>query len=1293
MKRDFLGSLNCQRRPIVLVFLLLFLLLVGSSFGQNDNRIPFRHRVGTPPPNTSNVFNIRGDFTIIGNTNLTLLNYSDGTNNSNNQMVYVDADNDPSTINSSRADLVFSRENGADPSCSEILYAGLYWSGRATPGLGEEFQVIESLTPGSPQTVTNQTQDVFHTNQVSFSSYTLSISREGSQGQRYVRYTLASSGTGDTYQFEFTNNSSDPGRYRIGTSGDWTTLSNQSSVTADGISTLTFSPIVITGSQINLSVNRLVRNAATNGNTGSYQNTDNFLTLVANGTYTPLVTNFKTLNKRKVKIKGPGASTYTEVTASQNHILYPNGELADMFVGYADITQYVQTQGIGSYSVGDLALTEGNGGNTGFYGHWGIVVVYKNSKMAWRDVTIFDGYSFVQSPGDGALASGELLISGFNAVQNGDVKIKMGVMAGEGDRGISGDFLEIRNAAGTTWQRLSHPLTSTGNFFNSSIYTPVWNSSNALVETPRFPNLLNNTGIDIAMWEIPNPNNSIIANSQTATTFRYGSTQDLYNIYAIAFAVDAYVPEVVGLNQAKFINSTPTTSNPTISPGGEIEYHLDIRNLGSEGIENGRIIIPIPYTATYLSASEQIFFSPSQSGGVVYDPSYGATGAIIWNFGNIPVPNDPNEILARLTYRFKATEDCFILSNANCEASIAVSGIVSGRGSISRTEFNSIQLIQGYLDGTCLGEPIQTPLTIPIVGAEEFVQNNCREEDTFKFFYFCNVDSSTGIPVDEIRNSFPRGTRFFDGADPFTANEYDGNNPFPANDGIYYAIPPSSNDCVFQFNIFVTIVVTSPNIPQASDLQFCVGEVIPDMASLIQPSNSGSVNPYSVFLFMQETGGIPQTSFQINSGNSGQTTFWVAEGFNPNCLGPRVPVTVTVSPRPDNPQASDILSCFAPGQILTAQAQVGPGETVFWYDTAIGGQLVNSPTLSSLGTITYFAETVNSATGCASAQRTAVTLTFFDCAIGLEKTGQIVDVDGNGVTNAGDKIVYTFLVSNPGNIPINGITLSDPSIVVNGSSIPTLEASESNNSNFKGEYILTQGDIDNGSFTNSASVQGTVFGQQVSSNDSDTQVFQQVPALNIQKTVAESSYSAVGDVLNYTVVVTNTGNVTTLSNVVVVDPLTGLNQTIASLAPTASQSFNTSYTIVQSDLDNGSVGNTASASSGSVSVSDQVVVNAVQSPALGIQKTVAEGSFDAVGDVLNYTVVVTNTGNVTLSNVVVVDPLTGFQPDHRFAGSNRFPELQYLLYRSSQADYRQRVRLPIQLPLLRVRYPFPTKLL
>ena len=59
---------------------------------------------------------------------------------------------------------------------------------------------------------------------------------------------------------------------------------------------------------------------------------------------------------------------------------------------------------------------------------------------------------------------------------------------------------------------------------------------------------------------------------------------------------------------------------------------------------------------------------------------------------------------------------------------------------------------------------------------------------------------------------------------------------------------------------------------------------------------------------------------------------------------------------------------------------------------------------------------------------------------------------------------------------------------------------------------------------------------------------------------------AAGDVLNYTVTVTNTGNVT-LTGVTVVDPLTGQNISGVTLAPGASQTFNTSYTLTQADLD------------------------------------------------------------------------------------------------------------------------------
>ena len=84
----------------------------------------FTQRESTATP-TKFIYNIRGDYTMIGNTNLTLDVYGNNTNNSNNYMHYVDVDSDPNTLNSSSAMLNFSSENGAIPSWSLILFAGL----------------------------------------------------------------------------------------------------------------------------------------------------------------------------------------------------------------------------------------------------------------------------------------------------------------------------------------------------------------------------------------------------------------------------------------------------------------------------------------------------------------------------------------------------------------------------------------------------------------------------------------------------------------------------------------------------------------------------------------------------------------------------------------------------------------------------------------------------------------------------------------------------------------------------------------------------------------------------------------------------------------------------------------------------------------------------------------------------------------------------------------------------------------------------------------------------------------
>ena len=125
---------------------------------------------------------------------------------------------------------------------------------------------------------------------------------------------------------------------------------------------------------------------------------------------------------------------------------------------------------------------------------------------------------------------------------------------------------------------------------------------------------------------------------------------------------------------------------------------------------------------------------------------------------------------------------------------------------------------------------------------------------------------------------------------------------------------------------------------------------------------------------------------------------------------------------------------------------------------------------------------------------------------------------------------------------------------------------------------------------------------------------------------------------------TNAGN-TTLAAVTVTDPgVTGLSCTPANgsaLAPGASMSCTATHTVTQADLDAGHYANTACVDDGAGGAAQQCAtkdVPAVQAPTLSITKAATETSFNAVGQVLHYTIVATNAGNTTLAAVTVTDP-------------------------------------------------------
>jgi uncharacterized repeat protein (TIGR01451 family) len=91
--------------------------------------------------------------------------------------------------------------------------------------------------------------------------------------------------------------------------------------------------------------------------------------------------------------------------------------------------------------------------------------------------------------------------------------------------------------------------------------------------------------------------------------------------------------------------------------------------------------------------------------------------------------------------------------------------------------------------------------------------------------------------------------------------------------------------------------------------------------------------------------------------------------------------------------------------------------------------------------------------------------------------------------------------------------------------------------------------------------------------------FLEKPILALTKSASPATYSAVGQAINYTLVATNNGNVA-LNNVSINDPkLSALNcDQPATLSVGASLTCTGSYTITQTDMNNGSLTNTANAS-------------------------------------------------------------------------------------------------------------------
>ncbi len=272
---------------------------------------------------------------------------------------------------------------------------------------------------------------------------------------------------------------------------------------------------------------------------------------------------------------------------------------------------------------------------------------------------------------------------------------------------------------------------------------------------------------------------------------------------------------------------------------------------------------------------------------------------------------------------------------------------------------------------------------------------------------------------------------------------------------------------------------------------------------------------------------------------------------------------------------------------------------------------------------------------------------------------------GASFAEVGDLIPYTFTVENTGTrafaapITVYDDQLGEISCFAPSDADPDFIAGEV--ATCTGTHIVTQADLDAGEVINDAYAQ-TTYGVEdtVVTSPSVTETVDATlqPELTIEKDSTPNPVSTVGETVTYTLVATNTGN-QTLSSVVVRDPmLPGLSCQTDTLPRDQSLTCIGTYVVTQADVDAGQLVNVATGQSvtpqGTPVVGDarEVTVMPTPAPAISLTKSASPNPFGPVGSVLTYQMSVVNTGNVTLTDIVVRDAM---DPDFRCLISSLAP--------------------------------------
>jgi len=248
-----------------------------------------------------------------------------------------------------------------------------------------------------------------------------------------------------------------------------------------------------------------------------------------------------------------------------------------------------------------------------------------------------------------------------------------------------------------------------------------------------------------------------------------------------------------------------------------------------------------------------------------------------------------------------------------------------------------------------------------------------------------------------------------------------------------------------------------------------------------------------------------------------------------------------------------------------------------------------------------------------------------------------------GFALPGQDVHYTVWVNNTGNVELSGVTAYD-NLTAHTENIGTLLPGE--NHSFSTTYQIKPTDLGT-----------TVFNEVVANGTDPENVLHQAsdleavdtimrPSIEVNK-VSNRTSASVGDTVEYTIWVNNTGNVD-LIDVEAYDNLTHQTETMGLLKRQEHRNFSVVYQVEEDDLCHPLINNVTvngtDPNSETLTNFSVAVVEVLTNSNLEV-KNIADVLSASPGKTIHYSIWVNNTGDKLLSNVKAYDDLTGHVED------------------------------------------------